>query len=93
MVTSLELQADANKYFSEAHSFRDSVGDGPELKITSGTIVFNDLSIQSTAYQGFTSVPGSSNSSGTIGQMAYDSSYFYICVGTNQWKRIAASDF
>jgi hypothetical protein len=33
------------------------------------------------------SVPGTANASGTAGQLAYDSSYVYICVATNTWKR------
>jgi hypothetical protein len=31
------------------------------------------------------------NSTGTTGQIAYDSGYVYICVATNTWKRSALS--
>jgi hypothetical protein len=31
--------------------------------------------------------PESKNSSGTAGQVAYDTNYFYICTATNTWKR------
>jgi len=34
------------------------------------------------------SVPLTINSPGTIGQIAYDANYQYICVATNSWKRI-----
>jgi hypothetical protein len=34
-----------------------------------------------------TSVPANNNSSGVKGQIAYDSSYVYICVDTNNWIR------
>jgi hypothetical protein len=93
LVTSLELQPEGNTHSSDFHKFTDRAGDGGIVTITNGTVVFDDNSVQSTAYQGFTSVPGSSSATGTTGQMAYDSNYFYICVATNTWKRIVASDF
>lgn len=34
-----------------------------------------------------TSVPSSSSDTGTKGEIAYDSNYVYICVGTNTWIR------
>lgn len=34
-----------------------------------------------------TNVPGSSNDTGTKGEIAYDSSYLYICVDTDTWVR------
>lgn len=37
----------------------------------------------------FSSVPTSSSDTGTIGQVAKDSTYLYICVSTNTWERIA----
>ncbi|NDG27421.1 MAG: hypothetical protein EB120_09635, partial [Proteobacteria bacterium] len=36
----------------------------------------------------FQAVPSSSGDSCTTGQTAQDSTYFYVCVGTNSWKRI-----
>lgn len=33
------------------------------------------------------SVPASASATGTVGQMAYDDDYYYICVATNKWKR------
>ncbi len=35
----------------------------------------------------FVSVPEHDNSSGTIGQIAYESGFLYVCVGTNTWQR------
>lgn len=35
--------------------------------------------------------PASANATGTIGQTAYDSNYFYVCIATNTWKRVALS--
>jgi hypothetical protein len=38
----------------------------------------------------FTNVPppASSTSTGIVGQVAFDSTYVYICVATNTWRRI-----
>lgn len=35
--------------------------------------------------------PATATSTGIAGQIAYDSSYFYQCIGTNSWKRVALS--
>jgi hypothetical protein len=32
-------------------------------------------------------VPTSNSSVGTSGQLAYDNSYFYVCINTNTWRR------
>jgi hypothetical protein len=41
----------------------------------------------------FSAVPSSSGASGSTGQMAFDNDYLYICIITDQWKRIALSSF
>ena len=46
----------------------------------------------SRGYTGSSSIPlgtKTSNSIGTPGDTSYDTNYFYICIGTNSWKRIA----
>lgn len=35
------------------------------------------------------SAPAHDNSTGQAGSVAYDSSYIYVCIATNTWKRIA----
>lgn len=35
--------------------------------------------------------PASATATGTIGQTAYDTNYFYVCIATNTWKRVALS--
>ena len=35
--------------------------------------------------------PTSSTAAGSFGQLAMDSDYFYVCVGTDTWKRVALS--
>lgn len=37
----------------------------------------------------FSTVPTSSADTGTIGQIAKDSTYLYVCVSTDTWERIA----
>jgi hypothetical protein len=39
-----------------------------------------------------TTVPLSHSAQGTPGQIAYNSSYLYVCVATNSWVRIAITD-
>lgn len=41
----------------------------------------------------FVSPPATSTSSGTAAQIAYDSSYFYVCIATNTWVRAALNDW
>lgn len=40
-------------------------------------------------YAFVSSAPGSAGATGTQGDIAYDSSYVYICVANNTWKRAA----
>jgi len=40
-----------------------------------------------------TQTPASSSASGTTGEIAWDTSYIYVCVATNTWKRVALSTF
>jgi hypothetical protein len=37
--------------------------------------------------------PSSSSSPCTAGQIGADGKYFYVCVATNTWKRVALSSF
>ena len=37
----------------------------------------------------FSSVPATLTSSGTIGDIAYDANYLYMCTATNTWKKTA----
>ena len=38
-------------------------------------------------------VPSNSNSAGTIGDIAHDDRYVYICVSKDTWRRMPASTF
>jgi hypothetical protein len=37
--------------------------------------------------------PATSSGAGSAGQIAWDSSYLYVCTSTNTWKRVALSSF
>lgn len=39
------------------------------------------------------SVPATSTSAGTPGDIAHDNRYVYICVDTNTWRRMLADTF
>jgi len=53
---------------------------------TSGTVAAGD-------HTHLVSAPASATSTGTAGQMAYDSEYWYVCVATDTWKRVQLSTF
>ena len=38
-------------------------------------------------------VPTATDSTGNVGEMAFDANYIYICVATNTWRRMSASTF
>jgi hypothetical protein len=49
-----------------------------------GIMNWGNVTISST-------VPTTASDTGTAGQIAYDSTYVYICIATNTWKRAALS--
>jgi len=40
-----------------------------------------------------TSTPATSSAAGIVGQISWDSSYLYVCVATNTWKRAALTSW
>jgi hypothetical protein len=52
---------------------------------TTGRSTLNALTISTP------SVPANASSTGTAGQIEWDSGYIYVCVATNTWKRAALS--
>jgi hypothetical protein len=40
-----------------------------------------------------TGTPASAAASGVAGQIRWDSSYIYICIATNTWKRVAIASW
>ncbi len=51
----------------------------------------NDLYIKINAVAGIVPAPATSTSTGNAGQIAYDSSFFYVCTAQNIWVRAALS--
>jgi hypothetical protein len=61
----------------------DAIGTPTGKKCTVGNLLQRGLQM--------TSVPATAASAGVSGQIAKDSNYFYVCVATNTWKRVAIS--
>ena len=59
-----------------------------------GRLTFPDATVQTTAYTGLTpNGTKASTDTGTAGQTSYDSQYFYVCVATNSWRRMALGSY
>ena len=52
-----------------------------------------NLEVQGYTMLGQGNVPTSSSSTGTFGEVAWDSNYFYVCIGPNTWKRSQLSSW
>jgi hypothetical protein len=66
-------------------------GDG-ELLVGTTTAGASKLVVDDDSIQINTSkTPSSATDTGTTGQVAWDGSYIYVCIGTNQWRRAAIS--
>ena len=59
-----------------------SLAQGLNIALTNGTS-------EVTVAFSWAAVPATPTSSGTAGQMAYDSEYFYVCISANLWRRSA----
>jgi len=55
--------------------------------VTPGTGAFTTLTSSGNLFVSNTYVPTLANSIGATGQISYDTSYVYICLGANNWKR------
>lgn len=62
---------------------RDPAGT-PSVRTVNVNIFAANLVISNT-------VPANSSSNGIAGSLRYDSSYIYVCVANNTWKRTAIS--
>jgi hypothetical protein len=74
----------------------DEAGDQVYFLVVDSKIAkrfhLNSLSKQLNAKQ-IVGVPIAGDSTGNIGEMAFDNNYIYICVATNTWRRMAAGTF
>jgi hypothetical protein len=107
MSTRLLLSNRSNNYLSDKHVFLDAnsfpimQADTNNVSMLGGVfsfqrstgITFPDGSTQASAFKAVPLPPTSSNSTGTVGQFAYDMGYVYMCVAANTWRRFAASTF
>lgn len=65
--------------------------NGNFSNINSVGVTVANLSITGNAAFENTYVPSSNSSTGSAGQVAWDSGYVYICVAANTWKRASLS--
>lgn len=72
-----------------------AAGSGDPQEITLGTNLSMSSTTLNATFSGlsWSSAPGTGASPGTAGQIAYDSSYFYVCTATNTWTRVALVSF
>lgn len=63
-----------------------------DVKINNALFALED---RLDAMRGWTvvSVPGSSTATGVLGQVALDSTYLYICVANNTWRRVTLASW
>jgi hypothetical protein len=62
---------------------------------TPGNVLYYNTTIKEVTY-GTPIVPNGTKAStdtGTAGQTSYDSQYFYVCVATNSWRRMALGSY
>jgi len=49
----------------------------------------DDKISDTSAVDVISTIPATTSSTGTVGQVAYDSTYIYVCTATNTWRRAA----
>lgn len=59
---------------------------GQSYKINGTALAVGDIT---GARKAFVAAPAAANSTGAAGDEAYDADYYYVCVATDTWKRIA----
>lgn len=64
----------------------DPSGSAVTKKITVNSLMMNTSNV-TTSFIRQTAAPALANSSGTIGELRFDSSYIYVCVANNSWKK------
>lgn len=70
---------------------QDPSGTPATRKITVNNLLSNSsATVRATMVKG-TNPPSTANSTGTAGEVRYDSNYAYFCVSDNTWKRVALS--
>ena len=72
---------------SAPNYFKGNVGIGSGVTAPTAAIDINDSTIRLRTAK----TPASASDTGNAGDLCWDSSYFYICVATNTWRRVAHS--
>ena len=65
--------------------------DGGDLTISGGGLSAQNRINADGGLKISSGAPASATSTGTAGQIQWDSNYIYVCVATNTWKRVAIS--
>ncbi len=61
------------------------IGTDSDASDETKNFLFSDL----REYINTSTVPATASSTGTAGQIAYESGWLYICVATDTWQRVA----
>ena len=73
----------------------DNYGSGPPLIwgdfATDSLVINGNLTVTGKVTFTNNTPPDSTTATGTLGQIIYDEDYIYICIQSNQWKRVAIS--
>lgn len=87
MPTPYELDLTAsqvNEALNAAYDTGSPVTSGSTKLVRSGA-VYNAVATRAE----LVSAPASAGATGTAGQVAYESGWFYVCVATDTWQRVA----
>lgn len=64
------------------------VTDSDSRNTDARTPISHNNAYHSETYSAIVSAPANYNSTGTVGNIAYDDDYFYVCVSSDRWLRI-----
>lgn len=83
-VAGTKINANINELYT-------ALGNGTTLSVATvaKTGSYTDLSSTPPTAPALVAAPVSATATGIVGQVALDASYFYVCVNTNTWKRVA----
>lgn len=86
---------DTGIYSSAANALAIACGGAQRLNINSTSMTLNGIGLVcgtgKTINIPSPTVPGTAGATGSAGDISWDSSYIYVCVATNTWKRAALS--
>ena len=90
-ITYRQTKGSALLYGEVDENFRDLYEDTDLQRVlTNGNTSNLSMTVNSITLTSSTP-PATASSTGTAGQIAWNSGYIYVCVATNTWKRAALS--